>query len=33
LLIGCFGAASVAYAAVWLTATRNLRRTPLDTGA
>ena len=28
LLIGGFGAASVAYAAVWLTATRNLRRTP-----
>jgi MFS family permease len=33
LLIGCFGAASVAYAVVWLTATRSLRRTPLDTGA
>ena len=33
LLIGCFGAASVAYAMVWLTATRSLRRTPLETGA
>jgi MFS family permease len=33
LLVGAFGAASVAYAAVWLTATRSLRRTPLETGA
>ncbi|MCW2598593.1 MAG: bacE [Frankiales bacterium] len=33
LLVGAFGAASMAYAAVWLTGTRNLRRTPLETGA
>jgi MFS family permease len=32
LLIGCFGAASVAYAMVWLNATRSLRRSPLDSG-
>jgi MFS family permease len=33
LLVGAFGGASVVYAVVWLTATRNLRRTPLETGA